>query len=106
MHPAFPLPAMASPTLRNALKDGFREAVVACDMAKACKFPSLDSGQKRFLWTHKGIALHPVVGFVLQVENAEKFPQALSFRGPDPFFFSVSKQGPCFTAIDDRGGWR
>ena len=32
VHPAFPLPTTASPILQGALKDGFREAVVACDM--------------------------------------------------------------------------
>ena len=26
---------------------------VVCDMPEPCKFPSLDSCQKRFLWTHK-----------------------------------------------------
>ena len=28
------------------MKDGFGEAVVACDMPKPCKFPSLDSCQR------------------------------------------------------------
>ena len=61
VHPAFPLPTTASPTL---LKNGFGEAVVACDMSEPCKFPSLDSCQKRFLWAHEEVdlALHPVVG--------------------------------------------
>ena len=96
---------MASPTLQVAWKDGFREAVVACDMPEPCKFPSLDSCQERFLWTHKGVALtpHPVVGLVLQVGDAEKFPQALVFEGLNPFP-RVSKQDLCFTAIEeDRG---
>ena len=63
---------------------------MACDMPEPCKFPSLDSCQKRFLWTHKEVDLapHPVVGLVLQVEDAEKFPQALSFESLDPFFHS------------------
>ena len=71
---------------------------MACDMAEPCKFPSLDSCQKRILWTHKEadpVPL-PVVGLVLQVGNEEKFPQALGFR--------VSKQGPCFTALGQDGG--
>ena len=51
-HPAFPLLTTASPTLKGALKNSFGEAVVACDMPKPCKFLSLDSCQKRFLWTH------------------------------------------------------
>ena len=63
-----------SPTLQSALKDGFGEAVVACDMPCPCEFPSLDSCQKRFLWTHKEVdlALHPVIGVVLHVGDAEK----------------------------------
>ena len=81
------------------------EAVVACDMPKPCKIPSLGSCQKRFAWTHKGVDLapHPVVGFVLQAGDAEKFPQALGFESLDPFF-RVNKQSPCFTAIEEEGG--
>ena len=45
----FLLPTMASPTLQGALKDGFGEAVVICDMPEPCKFLSIDSCQKRFL---------------------------------------------------------
>ena len=47
----------ASPTLKGALKDGIGEAVMACDMPEPCKFASLDSCQKRFLWTHKKLIL-------------------------------------------------
>ena len=36
MHPAFPLPTTASPTLQGALKDGFGEAVMAHDMSEPC----------------------------------------------------------------------
>ena len=104
VHAAFPLPAM-SPTLQGALKDGLEEAVVACDMPEPCKFPSLDSCQKRFLWTPKEVdlALHPFVGLVLQVRDAEKFPQAFDFKVLH-LSLSVSKQGPCFTAIEEGGG--
>ena len=31
VHPAFPLPTTASPTLQGAMQDSFGEAVVACD---------------------------------------------------------------------------
>ena len=41
VHPAFPLPTTAPTSLRGALKDGFGEAVVACDMPQPCKVPSL-----------------------------------------------------------------
>ena len=94
---------MTSPTFQGVLKYGFGEAVVACDMPKRCKFPSLDSCQKRFLWTHDQVdlAAHPVVDLVLQVEDTEKFPHALGFESLDPSFFRVSKQGPCFTVLGD-----
>ena len=74
VHPAFPLPTTVSPTLQGDLKDGFGEAVVACDISEPSKCPSLDSCQKRFLWIHKEVdlALHPVIGRVLQVGNVEK----------------------------------
>ena len=80
-----PLPTTASSTLRGALKDGFKEAVVVCDMPEPCKFPSLNSCQKRFLWTHKEVDLAPhlVVGLVHRVGHAEKFPRALGFESPD-----------------------
>ena len=76
-----------SPTLPGALKDGFGEAAVVSDTPEPCKFPSLNSCQKRFLWTHKEVDLvpHPVVGLVLEVGDAEKFSQALSFKSLDPF---------------------
>ena len=78
---------------------------MACAMPEPCKFPSLHSCQKRLLWTHKEVDLapHSVVGLVLQVGDAEKFPQAFGFENPNPFF-GVSKQGPCFTATEEDGG--
>ena len=95
VHPAFSLLTTMSPTFQSALKDGFEEAVVACDMSEPCKFPSLNSCQKRFLWTHKEVDLvpHSVVGLVLQVGDMEKFPEALGLKSLDPFF-RVSEQGP------------
>ena len=42
---------------------------------------------------------------MLQVDDAKKFPQTLDFKSLDPLF-RVSKQGPCFTAIEDGGGKR
>ena len=58
----------------------------------------------RFPWTHKEVdfALHPVIGLVLQVRDAEKFPQALGLRSLD-LFLRVSKQGPCLIAIVKDG---
>ena len=84
VHPASPLLITASPTLQGALKDGLRLAVVVCDLPKPSKFPSLDSCQKRFLWTHKEVDLAPhlVIGLVVRVEDAAKSPQAPWFRKP------------------------
>ena len=77
---------------------------MACDLPEPYKFPSLDSCQKRFFWTHKEINLssQPVVGFVLQVGDVVKFLQALPFESLD-LFFRVSKQGPSFTAMGEDG---
>ena len=61
VHPTLPLPTTALPTLQGALRDGFGEAVVACDMLEACKFPSPHSCQERFPWTHKGVDLVSLV---------------------------------------------
>ena len=36
VHQAFPLPITVSPILQDTLKDGFGEAVEACDMPEAC----------------------------------------------------------------------
>ena len=38
-----------------------------------------------------------------QVGDVEKFPQALGFESLN-LFFRVSKQGLCFTAIEEDGG--
>ena len=75
-----------------------------CDMLEPCKFPSLDSRQKRFLWTRKEVHQdpHSVVGLVLQVGDTEKFPQALGFEGLDLFF----SQEAGSTFHNHRGGWR
>ena len=93
VHPAFPRLTTASPIIQGALKDGFGEAVVACGMPESCEFLSLDSCQKRFLWTRKGVDLapDPVVGLVLRAGDAEKYPQALGFEGLDLFSESASR---------------
>ena len=79
---AFPLPTTASSTLQGFLKNGFGETVMAFRMPQPCKCSSLDSCHKRFLWALKEVdlALHPVCSLVLQVGEAEKFPQALSLE--------------------------
>ena len=45
---------------------------MAVDMLEPSKFPSLDSCQRKFLWTHKEVDLapYPIVGLVLQVRDA------------------------------------
>ena len=89
------------------MKDGFGEAVVACDMPEPCKFPSLDTCQKRFLWTHKEVDLapHPNVGLVLHVGDAEKFPRAPNFERLDLFLLFPGQQAGSMFHIH-RGGWR
>ena len=66
---------------------------MACDMFKPCKFPSLDSCERRFLWTHKEVDLapHAVVGLVLKVGNTEKCLRAFGFDSLDPFSGSASR---------------
>ena len=55
------------------------------------------------------LAPHPGVSLVLQGGDAEKFLQALGFESLYPFLFvfvlfcKVSKQGPCFTVIEEDG---
>ena len=93
VNPALPLLTSELSTFQTALKDDFGEDVLACDMPQPSKFLSLDSCQRRFLWAHKeaDLALSPVAGFLLQVEDAKKFPWAVGFKSPDP----------CLTAIED-----
>ena len=87
-HPAFPMPTTASPSFQGALKDGFGEAVVACDMPEPCKFPSLDSCQKRFLWTYKEVDLapHQDVGLCYQQEMRRSFLRHLVLKAWIFFF--------------------
>ena len=61
---------------------------------------------RRGSWGSTGkfdLAPHPVVGVVLQVEDAETFPLALGFENLDPFL-RVSKPGPCLRALEEDGG--
>ena len=71
------------------------------------RFHLFDSCQERFLWTHGEADLvpNPVVVLVLQIGETKKFSHAPGFKSLDPlFFFRVSKQGPCFTTMDEGGG--
>ena len=97
VHPASPLLTVASLTVQGALRDGFGEAVMACDIPEPCKFPPIDSCQKRFLWTHKeaDLAWHPVVDLVLQVQDTEKFPHVLGLKNLN-LFFQIKQEGSMF----------
>ena len=70
-------------------------------MSEPCNFPTLESCHKRLLWTRREVDLapHPIVGLVLKVGDAEKFPQAIGFES---LFFQ--RHSPCFTATDMEGG--
>ena len=67
-------------------KDDSVEAITVCDMPEPCKFPSLDSCEKRFLWTQKEaeLAPHPVISLVLPVGDTEKFCHVHGFESLDP----------------------
>ena len=74
-------------------------------MLKPYEILSLDGCPKRFLWTHKKVhlVLHLAVCFVLQAGYAEEFLwHLLGFQSLA--LFSVSKQGPCLTAIQQNEG--
>ena len=79
---------------------------MASDKPEPCK--SLASCQKRFLCTHKeaDLALHPVVGLVLHVGNAENFPRLLVSKSWIFFFFNSESASRIhvFTAIEENGG--
>ena len=51
------------------------------DMPEPCKFPSLDSPQKKFLLAHKKVDLapHPVIDLVLLARDAEKLRKKQDF---------------------------
>ena len=55
-------------------------------MPEKCKFSSLESCQRKFLWTNRDVlARHPLVGLVLLEGDVEKFPQTLGLERLDPF---------------------
>ena len=103
VHPAFLVPTSASPTLQGSLKDGLGEAITACDMSEPCKFSSLDSCQKRFLWTLKEAdsARHRVIGFMLHA----KCPHVLDLESWDPFLQS-QLAGSMFYSPRGGGRWQ
>ena len=74
---------------------------MACDMPEPWKFPSLDSCQKRFLWTHMDVdlALHPVAGLCSKQVIQRSFFMGLVSKAW--ILFSVSSHGPCFTAVEE-----
>ena len=65
----------------------------------------LTVARQRFLWTHKEVDLvpRPVIGLVLQVGDNSVVSSGIWVR-KSAFFFSVSKQGPCFTTVEEDGG--
>ena len=45
VHPAFPLPTTASPTLQGAPRDGFGEAALACDLRRKLPLEFVNSNK-------------------------------------------------------------
>ena len=89
------LATTVSPTLQGVPKDGFGEDVVALTCPNRASFRRFFTvARRRLLWTYKEADLtpHPVVGLVLPVGDAEKFPQVLGFESLDPFQIHVSGQ--------------
>ena len=64
-----------------------------CDMLEPCRFPSLNSCQRRFQWSHKEVDLapHTVVGLVFLVGDAEMLPKALVSKVWILFSESISR---------------
>ena len=50
---------------------------MARDMPEPCEFPSLDSCQKRFLWSHIVLFPHLVVDLAIQPGDMEMFPLSI-----------------------------
>ena len=50
---------------------------------------------------HKGVALHPVTGPVLQVGDAEKFALALNLGSMDPLLSQQAQSWSCLTTIEE-----
>ena len=73
--------------LQGALKDDFGEAVVACDMPEPCKFPSLDSCQKRSRGPTMKLSSLCIQSFVLcSKRRCRDVFSGAWFRKPGSFF--------------------
>ena len=91
IHPAFPPPTTTSSILRRAPRNDSGEATVVPDMPEPCKFPSLDSCQKTFLWTSKDadLAPHPVFGLVGPSRRCREVSSGTWSRKPATFAQSL-----------------
>ena len=81
------------PSSKVCSEGWFGKVVVTRDMLGSCQFPSPNScHDEKILRAHKelDLALQPVVGFLV--------PQV-----GDWIFFSINKQGPCLSAIEENG---
>ena len=90
----------------GALKDGFAEAVIVCDMPGPWQFLSLDICQNKFLWAYNAVDLHQITGLVLHIGDAEKFPQTLRLKSLVSFLrVKGDLAWPLATSLEDQG-WR
>ena len=82
------------------MKDGLGKTVLARDVHEPFEFPSpTDTVARRgYQWAHKDTVLapHPVVGRMLLVGDAERFPKALGLEISVPYLRMI-KQGRCLT---------
>ena len=74
---------------------------MAGDVAKPCQLPPFDGGEEMLLGAGESFNFAPDKGicFVVQVGNAEQFPQALHFKCLDAFFCFCQKC-PRFTSVE------
>ena len=75
VHPAFPLPTTASPTLQYALKDFLERLSWRVTFPHNASFRLLTVARKRFPWTHTkvDVAPHPLVGLLFREERWRSF---------------------------------
>ena len=75
-----------------------------CDMAKPCKLLPLNSGEERFLSSHKTFSFvpHIFIGIMLLVGDTKELSQAFILKCLYPSF-CLSKECPGLTPVEEDG---